>query len=197
MPERPDIQESVHPAPNGGVGMQPWARAHGSRAKPKPSPQRGRQQPSRSRRGIAKSFTNLLYHAVFATKDRRPIIEPEFRERLYKYIGGIIRAERGIQLDIGGAADHVHTLMKLRPDDRVADMLRLIKANSSRWLNEGLTRGFHWQDDYAAFTVSESQAPALRRYIAGHEEHHRKMSFRDEPIALLRKNRIKFDEGYI
>jgi len=143
------------------------------------------------------SFTNLLYHAVFSTKDRRPIIEPDFREKLYEYIGGIIRAEDGIQLDIGGVADHVHILMNLRPDDRVADMPRLIKANSSRWLNEGPTRGFHWQDEYAAFTVSESQVPALRRYIAGQEQHHRKMSFRDELIALLRKNRIEFDERYI
>jgi REP element-mobilizing transposase RayT len=143
------------------------------------------------------SLTNLLFHVIFSTKDRRPGITPDIRERLYEYIGGVVRGEGGIQLAIGGVADHVHIPMKLRAAQSIADMLCKLKANSSRWLREQRPDQPGWQDEYAAFTVCESQVEAVRQYIANQEEHHRKQSFRDELIALLRKNRVEFDERYI
>src|SRR5436309_15874103 len=108
---------------------------------------------------MAGSHTKLLYHIVFSTKERRPILAADWKDELYKYIGGIIRGERGAMLEIGGVADHVHILAKFRADVSVAEMLRRIKSNSSKWMNdEQKTRfRFAWQVGYGAFTVSQSQ----------------------------------------
>ena len=146
------------------------------------------------------TFTNLLYHLVFSTKERLPLIGESFQEELYKYMGGIIRGEGGVLLEIGGIADHVHLLAKLKPTIAVSDMLRLLKANSSKWINDEQKvkqRKFGWQDGYAAFTVSESQAPRVVRYIRSQEAHHRKLDFKEELIALLKKHRIEYDERYL
>lgn len=142
------------------------------------------------------TFTNLLYHIVFSTKDRRPLITPEFRDRLYEYIGGIVRGQGGVQLCLGGADDHVHILAKSKADVSVSKLLQAIKANSSKWANEqGHT--FEWQSGYAAFSVSESQVGPVRQYIANQETHHRKQSFKEELIALLVRHGIAYDERYI
>jgi putative transposase len=148
---------------------------------------------------VPSTFTNLLCHLVFSTKKREPLITNDFQEELYKYIGGIIRAEGGIQLEIGGDVDHVHILAKLKPSVAVSEILNRIKANSSKWINENnkSTRRFGWQEGYAAFTVSESQAPNVRAYIRHQEEHHKKLSFQDEFIALLEKHGVSYDPRYI
>lgn len=148
---------------------------------------------------MASTFTNLLYHIVFSTKDRIPLIQSDLQERLYEYMGGIIRGEGGVLLEIGGIPDHVHLLAKLRADTAVSVMLRLLKSNSSKWVNdERLIKGrFAWQTGYAAFSVSESQAAKVRKYIRGQEAHHAKVSFKEELIALLKKHRIEYDERYI
>ena len=143
------------------------------------------------------SFTNLLCHVVFSTKDRRPAITPDLREPLYQYAGGIIRGEGGVQLEIGGVEDHLHILLKLRPDQSLSDLMRQLKTNSSGWAGEQTSAWPGWQDQYAGFSVSESQVGAVRHYIATQQEHHRKMSFRDELIGLLRKHNIEFEERYI
>jgi REP-associated tyrosine transposase len=148
---------------------------------------------------MAGTFTNLLYHVVFSTKDRVPMIHKDVQERLYEYMGGIIRGEGGVLLEIGGVADHVHLLTKLKADTAIAVLLRLLKSNSSGWVNDNrLVPGrFAWQTGYAAFSVSESQVEAVRRYIRNQEAHHAKVSFKDELIALLKKHRIEYDERYI
>ena len=148
---------------------------------------------------MASTFTNLLYHAVFSTKDRVPAIHEGVRERLYEYMGGIIRGERGVLLEIGGVPDHVHLLMKLKSDMAIAEIVRLIKSNSSKWLNDsnGPTGRFEWQTGYGAFSVSESQVRKVRKYIQTQESHHAKVSFRDELIALLEKHGIEYDERYL
>lgn len=145
------------------------------------------------------TFTNLLYHIVFTTKDRIPRIHEGIRERLYEYIGGIIRKEGGVLLQIGGVPDHVHLLIKMKTDTPLATMVRLIKARSSKWMNERAVseERFEWQAGYGAFSVSESQAVRVRRYIQEQEEHHKKVSFRDELIALLQRHRIEYDERYL
>lgn len=148
---------------------------------------------------MANTFTNLLYHIVFSTKDRTPLIHGEMRERLYEYMGGIIRGERGVLLEIGGVPDHVHLLTKLKSDMAVAEMVRLVKSNSSKWWNEldDTKAHFEWQTGYGAFTVSESQVRKVRSYIQTQESHHAKVSFRDELITLLKKHGIEYDEQYL
>ncbi len=148
---------------------------------------------------MAGTYTNLLYHLVFSTKERLPLIGRELQPDLYAYLGGIVRGEGGILLDIGGMSDHVHLLTKLKPVHSVSEILRQIKANSSRWVNEEKLkmRKFAWQDGYAAFSVSESRVDAVRRYIQQQEQHHRGQSYQDEFRALLERHGIEDDERYL
>lgn len=112
------------------------------------------------------TYSNLLYHIVFSTKDRAPLIAGELQEELYRYLAGIVRNEGGILLEIGGIEDHVHLLAKFKSVLSVSDMLHLIKTNSSKWIHEVKQHErFGWQEGYAAFSVSESQVVAVRRYI--------------------------------
>jgi len=148
---------------------------------------------------MSQSHTNLLYHVVFSTKNRQPLITAECESRLYDYIGGTIRKQGGIALAVNGTADHVHLLVKLRPDKSVSDVLRDLKANSSGWLHELFpdSRRFSWQNGYGAFTVSASQAGRVGEYISAQKTHHQRRSFRDELLVLLRANAVEFDERYV
>jgi putative transposase len=149
---------------------------------------------------MPQSYTNLIYHIVFSTKNRQPLITASVKSRLYDYIGGTIRNQGGIALAINGIEDHVHVLAKLRPDKSVSAVLRDLKANSSGWLHDVFPelKDFSWQNGYAAFTVSASQVEKVKEYIANQEIHHQKNgSFRDEFIKLLSANQIEFDEKYL
>jgi putative transposase len=148
---------------------------------------------------MGSTLTNLLYHIVFSTKNRRPLIMSDVRDELHRYLGGIIRGEGGIAIDIGGMPDHVHILAKLKPNVAVSDVLRVLKANSSKWCNDKFAsqRDFGWQDGYAAFSVSESQAQKVAEYIRNQEEHHRQRDFKSELIELLRRHGIEFNEQYL
>lgn len=145
------------------------------------------------------SYTNLLYHIVFSTKDRRPFINKNLRDELHAYLGGIIRDIGGTPIEIGGVEDHVHILARLPATVAIADALRVIEANSSKWAGErpDLVKVFAWQNGYAAFTVSRSQMQSVREYIRNQEEHHRKKSFKEQLLALLEKNEIEYDERYL
>ena len=142
---------------------------------------------------MSQSYTSLLYHLVFATKDRRPIITPEMRPRLYDYLGGTIRQMGGASLAINGMGDHTHLLVRLTPDAALADIMSDLKANSSKWVNESLRQNFAWQGGYSAFTVSESQADRVRCYIYDQEAHHRQASVEKELTSLLRAHGVDFD----
>jgi REP element-mobilizing transposase RayT len=148
---------------------------------------------------MSDSYTNLLYHIVFSTKDRRPLITAERELRLYDYIGGSIRGMGGISLELNGAEDHVHILAKLRPDRALSDVLRDLKANATGWMHEVFPtlKQFAWQRGYGAFTVSHSNVDEVRQYIARQKEHHRKTSFREEFIDFLKANGISYDERFI
>jgi putative transposase len=148
---------------------------------------------------MPQSYTNLLYHVVFSTKNREPLITSECETRLHDYLGGTIRRQGGVALAINGTADHVHILFKLRPDKSVSDVLRDLKANASGWLHEVFPgmRHFSWQNGYGAFTVSTSQVARVSEYISTQKAHHRRYSFRDELAALLKANGIEFDGRYI
>ena|SRR5437868_47139 len=148
---------------------------------------------------MSKSYTNLIYHIVFSTKDRQPLITELAKPRLYEYIGGTIRGLGGISLAINGMEDHAHVLAKLRPDKALSSVLRDLKANSSGWMHDVFPdlADFSWQRGYGAFTVSASQIERVRKYVAEQEIHHAKHTFRDEFIGLLRVNEIDFDEKYL
>lgn len=148
---------------------------------------------------MAGTYTNLLYHLVFSTKNRLPLITRNLQQDLYSYIGGIIRGEGGTLLEIGGMREHVHLLTKFKPTKPVSGMLNRIKAKASKWVNEEKlkTRKFGWQDGYAAFSVSESQIASVRRYIRDQEKHHRRWSYQDELRGLLDKHGVEYDERYL
>jgi REP element-mobilizing transposase RayT len=148
---------------------------------------------------LASTFTNLLYHLVFSTRKRRSLIKPNMEAELYRYFGGIIRGEGGVLLEVGGTTDHVHLLAKFKAAMSVSDMLQRIKGNSSKWINERPERlsRFAWQTGYGAFSVSQSQVDAVRRYIQGQKEHHRRVSFREEFVRMLERHGIEYDEQYL
>ena len=147
---------------------------------------------------MAQTFTNLLTHIIFSTKDRVSSIRPELQSDLHAYVGGIMRNLEGQAPIVNGVADHVHLLVWLRPAVAIAEALRVLKANSSRWVHESQGHStFAWQAGYGAFSVSQSNASGVVKYIQEQERHHRRMSFQEELLAFLKKNHIAYDERYI
>lgn len=148
---------------------------------------------------MPQSFTCLHYHLIFSTKHRMPLITADLQARLYDYLGGILRAHHGCLLAGGGMPDHVHLLARLSKEMSVSEALRLLKANSSRWVHETLPglQAFAWQAGYAAFAVGYSALPAVKRYLATQADHHRAQSFQDELRAFLRRHQLEFDERYL
>jgi len=120
---------------------------------------------------------------------------PDLAARLFPYMGGIVRERNGVPLIINGLADHVHLLVSLPTNDSVAELLRVVKANSSRWVHEQFPAQsrFGWQSGYAAFSVSASRMTEVTEYIAGQQEHHRRVSYQDELLSLLQKHGVTYD----
>ncbi len=145
------------------------------------------------------SYTCLHYHVIFGTKNRVPSITQALRDRLYSYIGGIIRENDGTLMVAGGMPDHVHLLVTLHPTIAVSDLLRKVKSVSSKWVHETFEdmAGFGWQDGYSAFTVSFSNIEGVKEYIIAQEEHHRRVPFQEEFIAFLDRHGISYDERYL
>ena len=143
--------------------------------------------------------SQLLLHIVTSTKGRKPWISTAVATRLYPYIGGIVRAEKGILYEIGGVEDHIHMYLRWRPDGRVSDLMRTVKAGSSKWIHEEFPAlaAFAWQEGYSVFSVSKSQEDALKRYIKGQAEHHKTEDFKSELLIAFRANGIEFDEKYV
>jgi REP element-mobilizing transposase RayT len=144
------------------------------------------------------TYSQILLHIVFSTKHREAWVTPDVAPRLYPYMGGIVRAEKGV-LYIGGVEDHVHLYLRWRPDATVSDLMRTVKAQSSKWVHGAFPSlgSFAWQEGYSVFTVSKSQEPAVKAYIAGQREHHAKEDFKSELLRLLRLHEVEFDERYV
>ncbi len=145
------------------------------------------------------TFTKLTYHVVFSTKYRHPLIQPALQKKLYEYIGGIIRAQNGYLMEIGGVEDHVHLLVNLSPTKAISDSIREIKANASKWSNGllGQKSRFEWQKGYGAFSVSYSQIELVRHYIQNQQEHHQTRTFEEEYIKFLELHDINFERRYL
>jgi len=147
---------------------------------------------------MSSTHLSLHYHLVFGTKNREPTIQQAWRKDLHAYLGGIIRTLGGIAEVVGGVSDHVHLLIGLRATHRLADVLRELKAVSSRWVHDEIgMRGFAWQEGYGAFTVSASQRDSVRDYIEQQAEHHRRRTFSEEYLELLRRSGVEFDKRYV
>jgi REP element-mobilizing transposase RayT len=148
---------------------------------------------------MAHTHTNLLFHVVFSTKDRAPLLDAELKPRLFPYMGGIIRELGGTALLINGPTDHVHLLLLLPAKLGVSEVVGKLKANSSGWVHREFPDkwAFAWQTGFAAFTVSHSQKQSVLDYIANQEEHHRKISFKEEFVAFLKRHEIENDEKYL
>jgi len=145
------------------------------------------------------SYVSSYFHCVFSTKERRPFITPELRERLWPFLGGIARQNQMKAVEVGGVADHVHMLLSLPATMPVSKALQLLKGGSSKWIHDTFPeqREFAWQTEYAAFSVSLSQLDKAVAYVRGQEAHHRKMTFQEEFLVLLKKHRIEYDERYL
>jgi putative transposase len=141
------------------------------------------------------SFVHLLVHVIFSTKGRAPDLTPEISSRLFPYIGGIVKKLGAVPQIVNGPADHVHLLLALPATASLAEVMRVVKTNSSRWLHEQYParRLFCWQSGYAAFTVSASRANEVSNYIRSQQEHHRKLSFQEEFLMLLKKHGLEYD----
>ena len=147
---------------------------------------------------MSHTYTNLLTHVIFSTKDRAPLITAPVHDDLLAYVGGIVREIGGTLRAANARPDHVHLLCSLPPTLATSDALRLVKTNSSRWVHrERRLPGFDWQGGYGAFSVSHSMAPSVTRYIADQEKHHRRVTFEEELIAFLKRNGVSYDERYI
>jgi REP element-mobilizing transposase RayT len=136
---------------------------------------------------------------VFAVQNRTSLIQNEWKIELYKYITGIIQNNGHKLIAINGIQNHIHIAIGYKPHQLIPDLLQDIKANSSKWINEKkFVRGkFNWQAGYGAFSFSHSQIDNVVRYIMNQEQHHKKKTFREEYIQLLRKYDVPFDEKYI
>ncbi len=145
------------------------------------------------------SYTKLLYHIVFATKYRRKTIRDNFRDRLYEYVGGVVRHRSGNLIKMGGVEDHVHLLAHLPASKAVSDVIRDLKSNSSRWVNdlEEIKEPFEWQKGYSAFTVSYGRRESVERYISNQREHHRKVTFEEEYTEFLKRHNVVFEKRHL
>ena len=140
-------------------------------------------------------FQNVM-HIVFSTKERRKLIPTEMKESLWAYTAAICQHQGVFVHSIGGMDDHIHMLLQFPPTLMIADAIRDIKANSSGWMSDEIGR-FAWQKGYGGFGVSRSNIAAVVRYIQNQEQHHRKMTFEEEFIALLKKHGIEYDLRYV
>ena len=148
---------------------------------------------------MANTYTQIYLHVVFSVKGRQNLIQKDWKEEMYKYICGIVNEKKQKVYAIGGVADHIHILVSIKPNTALSDLVRDIKANSSKWINEkGLVkRKFQWQEGFGAFSYGQSQLDNVIAYINNQEQHHKKKTFKSEYIELLQKFNIGYDENYL
>jgi len=148
---------------------------------------------------MSHSYNAHYVHVVFSTKERRTALTPELRAELFPLLMSIARRLGTNPVRVGGWIDHVHLLIQFSATSQVSSLVRDLKANSSRWVHERwpTARGFAWQEGYAAFSVSPGTVESVKRYIATQEEHHRRVSFREEYLSFLRSAGIEYDERFV
>jgi len=148
---------------------------------------------------MANTFTQIYVHIVFAVKGRQNLIQKNWKDELHKYICGIVNGKEQKVYAIGGMADHIHLLVSIKPTISISDLVRDIKANSSKWINEKqyVVGKFQWQEGFGAFSYGQSQLDIVITYINNQEQHHEQKTFKDEYMELLQRFNIIYDEKYL
>jgi putative transposase len=148
---------------------------------------------------MANTYTQINIHAIFSVKGRENIITNKFNEGLYKYITGILKNNGHFSLAVNGGKDHVHIFFELNPNQSIAELMRIVKTNSSKWINDRhfVNGHFNWQEGYGAFSYSRSQRNDVINYILNQEKHHQTRTFKEEYLKLLHDLEIEFDDHYV
>lgn len=148
---------------------------------------------------MANTYTQLYIHLVFAVHGRQQVVTETLRERLQQYLCGIAHGQQHKALAIYCMPDHTHLLVGLHPDQSIAELVQLLKSNSSKWLNENrlLPGRFEWQREYGAFSYAKSQLNNVINYILTQPEHHKKFSFREEYLDILKRFEVAYDSRYL
>lgn len=148
---------------------------------------------------MANTYSQIYLQVVFAVKGRRSLIQSEWKEELYKYICGVVNGKKEKVYAIGGVSDHIHILISIKPNILLSDLVRDIKCNSSKWINERqyVDGKFQWQEGFGAFSYNQSQLDNVIRYINNQEDHHKKKSFKNEYLEFLEQFYIEYDEKYL
>lgn len=148
---------------------------------------------------MANTYHQIYLHLVFVVKYREAVIKKEWRAELFGVIGNLINETGCKTIIVNGVEDHVHSLVGLKPAISVSDLMKTVKAKSSKYINDkSLTPNrFEWQEGYGVFSYSQSQIPNVYRYIENQEDHHRQQTFKDEYINLLEKFNVEYDTQYL
>jgi putative transposase len=148
---------------------------------------------------MANTYTQIHIHAVFAVRNRECLIKKEWKVELYKYMTAIIQNNNHKVLVINGVEDHVHILFGMRPTQSLSELMQMIKGDSSKWINQNklTTFKFSWQEGFGAFSYSKSHVGNVVNYINNQEQHHKKKSFHEEYMEMLKKYEVDFDPNYI
>jgi REP element-mobilizing transposase RayT len=148
---------------------------------------------------MANTYHQLYIQTVFPVKYRRALIQPDWKSELQSVIGNLINESGCKTIIVNGAEDHMHCLIGLKPSISVSDTMKLVKAKSSKWINESgyLLNRFEWQKGFGCFSYSHSHVDAVYHYIRDQEKHHQRISFRDEYISMLKKFEVIYDDRYI
>jgi len=138
-------------------------------------------------------------HTVFPVKYRKAVIHPDWQSKLFGVMGNLINETSSKTVIVNGVEDHVHCLFGFRPAVSISEVMKSVKARSSKWINDNnlLTHRFEWQKGFGCFTCGYSQLDRIYKYILNQEEHHKKMTFREEYLMFLKKFEIDYDERYI
>ncbi len=148
---------------------------------------------------MATTFTKILIHFVFSTKNRAPLITPDIEPRLHAYMRGIAKNHESPVISMNGTSDHVHMLISMSKKIAVATLMEEVKRDSSSWIKKQGEEfsGFYWQEGYGAFSIGESGVEGVSEYIENQKKHHARTTFKEEFLMLLKKYKIDYDERYI
>ena len=145
------------------------------------------------------TYTQTYIMLVFAVSGRNNYISESYEIEIHKYLAGILKNQTQKFICINGTSDHIHALVSIKPDKSISDLVRGVKSNSSKWINDKqmFIGKFHWQTGFGAFSYSHSQLPDVIKYIENQKEHHKKISFKEEYKKLLEHFGIEYDDRYI
>ncbi|MDQ1329442.1 MAG: REP-associated tyrosine transposase [Candidatus Poribacteria bacterium] len=145
------------------------------------------------------SYVSCYMHYVFSTKERIKSINPEVKERLWAYMGGIAKENNMKALIVGGTSNHIHILLEIPSTINIAKAIQLIKGGSSKWVSDTFPtlKNFSWQEGYGAFSISVLGIQDTVSYIQNQEKHHQVKTFEEEYVAFLKKHDIDYDERHV